>query len=312
MVTDWGGSTTVLLACGVLALCTGCRGDLYEAAREGNAGRVHALLDGGADPNQQSEGSTTLTAAAAAGQADVVKLLLDRGADPNLLNEAGFSPLFGAVRSDDLPTVLVLLEHGADPGLWRERGISALGEAAFHGRADMVRAMLDAGARVDGPTAAAGYTAWQVASNMEVTALLIERGASYPLKDPAAWDAKLQRAAEAGQCGAVVVYAGYPAVRQTEAELGWPAFRLAAARGHVDLLRLLAARGADVNARGPDGRTALHEAAQNGMYKTAEWLLARGADRNTPDAQGFSPLDLATQQKHSLLVQLLSAPTEGD
>ena len=67
--------------------------DLVEAARRGDAAKVKALLDVGADPDSKKgwrwippfffvrKGETALCAAAKEGHADVVKLLLEKGAD---------------------------------------------------------------------------------------------------------------------------------------------------------------------------------------------------------------------------------------
>jgi len=82
-----------------------------------------------ADP----DGATALGLAAINGRADVVALLLDRGADPNLADRTGMTPLYAAVdlhtmqlgfgRPDPPPAVVAgsvdivkaLLAHGANP-----------------------------------------------------------------------------------------------------------------------------------------------------------------------------------------------------
>ena len=63
---------------------------IVEAARSGDAKRVRALLDGGADVNAFGNGRTTaLIAAAEAGREDVARLLMERNADANLRNAKG-------------------------------------------------------------------------------------------------------------------------------------------------------------------------------------------------------------------------------
>ena len=63
---------------------------LVEAARAGDAKRVRALLDGGADVNAFGNGRTTaLMGAAEAGSEDVARLLIERKADANLRNAKG-------------------------------------------------------------------------------------------------------------------------------------------------------------------------------------------------------------------------------
>ncbi len=57
--------------------------DLIDAAIAGDAVRVKALLDQGANPNaRDADGRNPLTEAAWRGHTDVIKLLLQKGADP--------------------------------------------------------------------------------------------------------------------------------------------------------------------------------------------------------------------------------------
>ena len=68
----------------------------------------------------------------------------------------------------------------------------------------------------------------------------------------------------------------------------------------------LLARGVDVNATDPDGRTALHFAAWRGVradYVRA--LLDAGAKRDAKDADGATPLDMAVRHKRTKLTDLL-------
>jgi hypothetical protein len=52
--------------------------------------------------------------------------------------------------------------------------------------------------------------------------------------------------------------------------------------------------GAEVQARGPEGATPLHEAAENGHVDTVRLLLAHGAVRAAADDHGRTALDVAT------------------
>ncbi len=62
---------------------------------------------------------------------------------------------------------------------------------------------------------------------------------------------------------------------------------------HPEKLSLLLDYGAEVNAPGPKGRTALHYAAVAGSLRVMALLLDRGAAPNLRDEQGATPLGLA-------------------
>src|SRR5262249_1251401 len=66
----------------------------------------------------------------------------------------------------------------------------------------------------------------------------------------------------------------------------------------------LIAHGADVNARGPGGRTAVHFAAQrNTGPKTLALLVSSGADLMARDDDGHRPLEIAQRNGKTRLVE---------
>ncbi|HEX6215564.1 MAG TPA: ankyrin repeat domain-containing protein, partial [Vicinamibacterales bacterium] len=75
---------------------------LLHAARQGYIAAAEALLDGGANIDQQNagDGTTPLLTAIINGQFDMAMLLINRGADPNLVaKNNGVSPLWAAVNT---------------------------------------------------------------------------------------------------------------------------------------------------------------------------------------------------------------------
>ena len=61
----------------------------------------------------------------------------------------------------------------------------------------------------------------------------------------------------------------------------------------IEAIQLLLDRGADVNAVATDGRTAVHGAALQGYDDVIKYLAAHGADLQAKDKKGFTPLDTA-------------------
>lgn len=79
----------------------------------------------------------------------------------------------------------------------------------------------------------------------------------------------------------------------------------AAAGNWADMVRLLIAHGAPVNARQAEGFAPLHSAAQNGSVEIVQDLLAAGAEVNARDADGNTPLAYALKEEHLEAVDLL-------
>ncbi len=69
--------------------------------------------------------------------------------------------------------------------------------------------------------------------------------------------------------------------------------------GHKEVVELLIANGAVVNAKDHEEWTPLHFAAIKGLEEIAELLIANGADVNAKDDDGDTPLDYAHRRKYT-------------
>lgn len=99
-----------------------------------------------------------------------------------------------------------------------------------------------------------------------------------------------------------------PDVNVTSEE-GWTSLHLAALGDrshHLDVIRVLLSKGADVHAKTSDGNTPLHVAARSGSLITTKLLLENGA-METWNAYGKSPRSYASQNGHGSVVQCLEA-----
>ena len=106
--------TLVALALSSLASCAETR--ILNAARDGDLGKVQALLKDHPDLvfSKDNTGGTLLHVAAAKGYKDVAELLLANKADANAKNNGGATPLHYAALEDHKDVVKLLRQHGGN------------------------------------------------------------------------------------------------------------------------------------------------------------------------------------------------------
>jgi len=75
--------------------------------------------------------------------------------------------------------------------------------------------------------------------------------------------------------------------------------------GSSDVANLLVVCGADINAQGGNGETALLETLKTGNWETAKLLIANGADVKMQNSSGESALIVAAQNNSITLINLL-------
>ena len=80
--------------------------------------------------------------------------------------------------------------------------------------------------------------------------------------------------------------------------------RTAIAVDRLDIVKLLLAKGADINIKSFDD-TLLHVAATHGSGELVELLLAQGADVNARDSIGSTPLNTAVHNENYAAVKTL-------
>jgi hypothetical protein len=107
--------------------------DLFNAAQGGDAQKVKAMLEKGADINYHDKivlGHTPMTIAAAWGHTEVVRLLLDRGASVNQQDGDDTSALQCAASTVESEMVKLLIDRGADVNHRDKAGRTPLFDAA--------------------------------------------------------------------------------------------------------------------------------------------------------------------------------------
>lgn len=321
---------------------------LMWCARAGNLDGVKALLARGAtvDLGEPRSGQTALMWAAAAGHADVVKTLVELGASVGARTTAstaliyngyryvtappanpegiivntkqgGFTPLLFAAQQGDTGSASVLMAAGADVNDTDASGASALVVAAHSGHRTAAELLVTRGADVN--AAGAGYAPLHAAvlrGDLALVQTLLAHGANP--------NARLTAGTPVRKYG--VDYA------LSSVWIGATPYWLAAKFAEHDIMKALAAAGADTRLPLHDGTTPLMAALQAGQGQgdrrdrfqtdaqiaaaareettltpaTALLAIELGADVNAANRGGDTALHVAAARGQASVVPLLA------
>jgi ankyrin repeat protein len=75
----------------------------------------------------------------------------------------------------------------------------------------------------------------------------------------------------------------------------------AAGEDYMEIVELLIANGADVNVKGENGWTPLHEAVREDQKEVVKLLITKGAGVNPKTNSGETPLDVAEDEIADML-----------
>jgi ankyrin repeat protein len=332
-----------LLAAGADANAASLNGEtvLMTCARAGEARAVKVLLVKGARVNvkEKSHDQTPLMWAAAQRHPDVTELLIEAGAEIGARSRTyaqtvvgeqtqrfgreelnytvlrgGSTPLLFAARSGDTGSVRLLLAAGANVNDALPDGASALVLAAHSGHGETAALLIEKGANPD--SADAGYTALHAAvlrSDLTLVKTLLARGANPDVRTTK----------------------GTP-IRRDTTDFNLPAtligstpYLLAARFLEPEIMKALAAGGADTRLTMRDGTTALMLATgtssgnnatrrgiavidggvvepESAIAKGVAAALDLGADVNAANQAGDTALHTAATRGLNAVVQLLA------
>ncbi|HEY9852097.1 MAG TPA: ankyrin repeat domain-containing protein [Leptolyngbyaceae cyanobacterium] len=311
---------------------------------------VRLLLDAGASPEGGALGETGLAIAITKNNLPILQMLLEGGANPNAGMEDGYRAIMLAALHGHLEMVQLLVAYGADVSAWSQgetaimsaarnahqavydylyplvdaeprryadkhgqkeiaKGIKRkarqanklaekLGDAALFGKLTQVQQLLAEGADPNAITECGKSPLMMAAmyGHKDVIAALLDAGADPNLGSDEEF--------EEGTTALMYIASSFFASNRAE------------------VIELLVARGADVNARNDKGQTALIIAGENA--DAVKVLIDAGADLNLRDNEGNTAMMLGTWAIQKLLrdagasseglndVALVKAAREGD
>lgn len=264
---------------------------LTFAAKEGHADIVAELLKAGADPTWVDRQGRTAYEWAKKNKHDGVLAAL-RAAGAIKHEGTSLADLLAAAEAGDVNGVRKAIQagvdvNGVDKAVFDEDargavagGLPALVLAARAGHGEVVRLLLEHGAKID-----------ELSQNW--------KGGRRPALTFAAEAGHISVVQQLLDAGATVTLPGQEYNGKTGTALHY-----AARSGHADIVRLLLSRGADANDKS-GGEMPLHAAARNGHLEAIKALVDGGAKIESKEREGNTPLHMAAQNGKLDAVKLL-------
>ncbi|XP_027887743.1 protein phosphatase 1 regulatory subunit 12B isoform X6 [Xiphophorus couchianus] len=243
------------------------QGAVFMAAcSAGDREEVATLLRQGADINHANvDGLTALHQACIDENAEMVQFLVENGSDVNRGDNEGWTPLHAAASCGFIQITKYLIEHGANVGAVNSEGELPLDVA----NEDVMERLLRAEIKKQGIDVDKARKEEERIMLQDATALLEGGGSLTP----------------------------HPNTKAT-------ALHVAAAKGYIEVLKVLLQCRVDVDCRDIDGWTPLHAAAHWGQEEVCTLLADHMCDMAAVNNVGQTPLDVADENLVDTLEEL--------
>ncbi|XP_061891821.1 protein phosphatase 1 regulatory subunit 12A isoform X2 [Entelurus aequoreus] len=243
------------------------QGAVFMAAcSAGDREEVAALLRQGADINHANiDGLTALHQACIDENAEMVQFLVESGSNVNIGDNEGWNPLHAAASCGFIPIAKYLIEHGAHVGAVNSEGDLPLDVATE----DAMERMLKSEIKKQGIDVDLARKEEERIMLQDAMAVLEGGGTLTP----------------------------HPNTKAT-------ALHVTAAKGYIEVLKVLLQCAVDVDSRDIDGWTPLHAGAHWGQKEVCTLLADHMCDMTAINNVGQTPLDVADENLVDTLEEL--------
>ncbi|XP_039624673.1 histone-lysine N-methyltransferase EHMT2 isoform X2 [Polypterus senegalus] len=210
--------------------------------------------------------------------------------------------LYPAAKQGELQKVLLMLIDGIDPGYQTDQHSrrTSLHAAAQRGYLAVCHILVQAGANIDAKDKSLKTPLLEAIANnhLEVVQYLVQHGACvYNAEEDGSTG--LHHAAKLGNLQMVNLLLATGQVEvNAQDNGGWTPIIWAAEHKHIDVIRALLARGADVTLQDKERNICLHWASFAGSADIAELLLNAQCDVHSVNLHGDTPLHIAARESY--------------
>ncbi|XP_049330361.1 protein phosphatase 1 regulatory subunit 12A isoform X2 [Astyanax mexicanus] len=281
-----------------LARWQGSETDLTGAQVRGHSGSSGSVSSSGRRPKVRFAQGAVFMAACSAGDREEVAELLRQGADINHANVDGLTALHQACIDENAEMVQFLVESGSDVNRGDNEGWTPLHAAASCGFIQIAKYLIEHGAQV-GAVNSEGELPLDVA-----TEDVMERLLKAEIKKQGVDVDRARKEEERVMMqDATSVLSGSGSLAphpNTQAT----ALHVSAAKGYIEVLKVLLQCGLDVDSRDSDGWTPLHAAAHWGQEEACSLLSEHMCDMNAVNNVGQTAFDVADENLVDTLEEL--------